>query len=67
MYTITEEKKIVENTQYTVYGIRYNNEYHIHDVSGDREAVERLANSFNRYRLDPLHLYDAVMDFIEGV
>ncbi len=64
MYTLTEEKKILEEQEYVAYGIRYNSEYCIDDVSADKEAVKRLVANCNKYELDPVHLRDVVEDFL---
>lgn len=64
MYTITEEKTIIENHEYTVYGIRYGNEYYVKDVSDDKRMVERFVEDCNRYRLDPIHLYEKLENLL---
>ena len=64
MYTITEDKKTIENKDYLVYGIRYDDEYCVRDVSSDKAAIERLISDCNKYDLDPIHLRDVVEDFI---
>lgn len=66
MYTLTEENKILEEQEYTAYGIRYDDEYIINDVSEDKEAVRRLVADCNKYELDPVHLRDVVEDFLAG-
>lgn len=66
MYTLTEEQKILEEQEYTAYGIRYDDEYSINDVSEDKEAVKRLVADCNKYKLDPVHLRDVVEDFLTG-
>lgn len=63
MYTIIEEKKILEGEEHTAYGIRYDN-CCVSDVSDDRMAVERLIRDYNKYELDPIHLHDVIEDFL---
>ncbi len=36
----------------------------VRDISADREKVERLARLFNEEQLDPVHLTQAVEDFL---
>ena len=36
----------------------------IHDVSVNREKASRITEMFNRYKLSPLHFFDAVEDMI---
>lgn len=63
VYNVTEEKVIIENEEYTVYGIKCNEAY-VRDVSGNSEEVKRLVERLNEYELSPCHLYDVVEDFI---
>ncbi|MCH5209332.1 MAG: hypothetical protein J1F01_00020 [Oscillospiraceae bacterium] len=65
MYAVTREKEVIESMEVVVYGIRYADTYTVHNVSTDKSAVENLVNDFNKYNLDPIHLYDAVEDFLE--
>ncbi|MCI8404091.1 MAG: hypothetical protein HFE49_04235 [Clostridia bacterium] len=67
MYVITEEKKIIDNKERAVYGIRYDDEYFISDISADRESVTKLVSDFNAYKLDPVHLGDMAEDFINSL
>lgn len=66
MYQLTEEKKVVENKEYTVYGIRYDDEYSVDDVAADKAEVERMVELFNSSGLAPYQLYDAVCDITDG-
>jgi hypothetical protein len=65
MYRIIEGKVTIENESHIVYGIYFNDEYQISDVSPDKEAVLLLIENFNRYGLAPYQLYDAVSDAID--
>ena len=64
MYTVTKDKAVIEDIEVVVYGIRYDDECSVSDISTDKSAVEKLADDFNRYGLDPIHLYDAIEDFL---
>ena len=64
MYKITVEEKIVENKQRTVYGIMYNDECFVTDVSNDKAEVERMVELFNDNDLAPCHLLDVLEDMI---
>lgn len=63
MYSITEEKIVIEGKEHTVYGIMCD-EAHIPDVSADKGEVEQLVKLCNDGGLDPVHLFDVVTDFI---
>lgn len=65
MYSITVGRKIVENEQKTVYGIMYNGECLIKDVSNDRNEVEQMIALFNAKDLAPYQLSDVLHDIIE--
>lgn len=64
MYQLTEEKRAFENEEKRVYGIYYNDEYYVSDVSVNRSVVEELVEKYNKYNLDPIHLHDAIEDFL---
>lgn len=64
MYKIIEVKIIVENKEYTSYGICYNDSVYINDISADKAAVEELVRRCNEEKLDPMHLNDVVEDFL---
>lgn len=63
MYILTDEKKIIEGRECTVYGVRFNDEFFVRDISADRAAAEKFAEKCNKYSLDPVHLRDAAEDF----
>lgn len=67
MYTVTEKKKIIDNKDCFVYGIQYNNVFYIQDISADRMIVEQLVHKYNKYNLQPIHLHDAIEDFLEDL
>lgn len=64
MYKVKEGKTTIDNKEYTTYGIWYNEEFHIDDISVDRANIENLLRLCNTHELDPIHLYDVVTDFI---
>lgn len=64
MYKLTDKKIVVENQQYTVYGIKYNDTICIDDISTDKNKVEKLISDCNNHELDPIHLADIVEDFL---
>lgn len=35
------------------------------DVTSDRNLALRMCGKFNRYQLEPCHLYDAVLDMLK--
>ena len=37
----------------------------VFDVTSDRDLALRMCERFNRYRLSPIHLEDAILDMIE--
>ena len=65
MYQITEEKRAFENQEKTVYGIYYDDEYNVSNVSANKSTVEGLVEKYNKYKLDPIHLHDVIEDFLE--
>ena len=65
MFKLTEGMTTVENEERIVYGIRYNDEYYIEDISEDREKTEQMVEMFNRLELSPCHLRDVVEDMLE--
>ncbi|MBQ8300402.1 MAG: hypothetical protein IJX57_00310 [Clostridia bacterium] len=65
MFKLTEGMTTVENEERIVYGIRYNDEYYIEDISADREKTEQMVEMFNRLELSPCHLHDVVEDMLE--
>lgn len=64
MYKITREEVNVGGTSCVTYGVQ-NGEMCISDISVDKKAVESLVDRLNTYKLDPIHLFDAVEDFLE--
>ncbi|MCI8404722.1 MAG: hypothetical protein HFE49_07440 [Clostridia bacterium] len=64
MYKVTEEKTTIDNKEHTTYGIWYNDEFHVNDISVNREYVENLLQLCIAEQLSPIHLYDVVTDFI---
>lgn len=64
MYKLTNKQVEIEGTTYTVYGISYDDEFYVEDISPDRTKVEGLVADCNKYSLDPVHLYDIIEDFI---
>ncbi len=64
MYEVTEGRCIVEGKEYVVYGICYNDEYNIADISTDRAKVEEMVRLFNSAELSPCHMRDVIYDMI---
>lgn len=62
MYELTEQKK----NDISVYGIKYGN-LQIDDISADKDKVEKFVDDINKYQLSPIHLGDAVDDFVENM
>ena len=54
-----------ENEEKTVYGIYYDDEYNVSNVSANKSTVEGLVEKYNKYKLDPIHLHDVIEDFLE--
>ena len=64
MYKLISKQKIAEGKEYVVYGIRYNDEYCFEDISADQNTVKELADTCNKFSLDPVHLRDVIEDFL---
>lgn len=64
MYFLTKKTITVENGEYTVYGMMYNDELRVDDISTDVQKVRTLVDSCNSHSLDPIHMFDVVEDFI---
>ena len=64
MYFLTESKVEVEGKWYTTYGVGFENEV-IDDISTDKESVQKFIDLINFHKLSPVHIYDAIYDFIE--
>ena len=64
MYKLSRGESEVEGGKYTVYGIYYNEEYYIEDISTDKEAVMELIALLNSNDLAPYQLYDVVEDLL---
>ena len=63
MYYLTESEIQVDNVTHITYGIGYENEV-IHDITTDKTRAEHFVQLLNFYKLDPIHIHDAVLDFI---
>ncbi|MCQ2552381.1 MAG: DUF6514 family protein [Clostridia bacterium] len=65
-YTIIVTTITVEEKEYNSYGIACNDNGKImkfvEDVSIDEKAVEKLVKLFNRLKLDPVQLEEAIED-----
>ena len=64
MYCITEEKRKIENEEKVVYGIQYNDEKPIQDISVNKADVEQLVQMCNDGKLAPYQLREVVDDFL---
>lgn len=64
MYFLTQKRKVLEGSEYTVYGMRYNDELYAEDISPDKEKVRRLVSDCNKHSLSPIHMYEVIEDFI---
>ena len=62
MYELTEQKK----NDISVYGVKYG-DLQIDDISADKDRVEKFVDDINKYQLSPIHLCDAVDDFVENM
>ena len=63
MYQTTVDTYSLNDRTYTAYGIAFE-DIRIDDLSFDKEAIDALVELYNRSGLDPLHLRDAVEDFL---
>lgn len=63
MYYLTESKTKVENKWYTSYGIGFEDKI-INDITTDKEKAENFIALLNHLNVSPLHMEDAVLDFI---
>lgn len=64
---MSENCRHIEIGKYHTYGIEVNGREYaeiLHDVSIDRETVNRMVGLFNEYQLSPIHLKDAVTDLL---
>ena len=64
MYFLTKDKVYVEGKEYTVYGMRYDDELVVGDLSTDLDKVKELVRKCNEYQLEPIHMFDVIDDFI---
>lgn len=62
MYEMIEKKK----NDISVYGVKYG-DLQIDDISADKDRVKKFVNDINKYQLSPIHLGDAVDDFVENM
>ena len=62
MYELTEQKK----NDISVYGVKYG-DLQIDDISTDKGRVKNFIDDINKYQLSPIHLGDAVDDFVESM
>jgi len=64
MYYLTESKTKVENKWYTSYGIGFEDKV-INDITTDKERAQHFVDLLNHLNVSPIHMEDAVLDFIE--
>ena len=68
MYSVFKEELNSDETgHYISFGIVWQSEgdrISVSDISLDEEQVTNLACLFNEQDLDPVHLFDAVEDFV---
>ena len=62
MYELTEQKK----NDISAYGVKYG-DLQIDDISTDKGRVKNFIDDINKYQLSPIHLGDAVDDFVENM
>ena len=63
MYFLTESKTEVEGKWYTTYGVGFGDEV-IPDITTDKESAQNFIDLINFHKLSPVHIYDAIYDFI---
>lgn len=63
-YTIISEHFKSEEATYTSYGIASPDGTVIHDITTDGISLARFTDKLNRLELSPVHLHDAVEDFL---
>lgn len=64
MYELTETSKVVEGANVTVYGIKYDDEHSVPDISTSKAEVEGILETIIKNDCDPCHLKDVVEDFL---
>lgn len=64
MYFLTQKSIVLEGREYTVYGMKYNDELCAEDISSDKEKVRKLVSDCNKYSLSPIHMYEVIENFI---
>ncbi|MEG0833633.1 MAG: hypothetical protein RR058_03175 [Oscillospiraceae bacterium] len=62
-YLLTRTAVDTNKCRCTVYGIRYGSLI-IDDITFDKKALLREIKLFNRFKLEPSHIYDAVDNFL---
>ena len=67
MYFLTKDQVIVEGREYTVYGMNYNDGPFAADLSTDKHSVQRLVEKCNEYKLEPIHMFDVIEDFLAEI
>lgn len=63
MYYLSEGTTTIDGTEFTTYGIK-SHEVCIGNISANKTAVMDFIEICNKYELAPIHLHDAVSDFI---
>ena len=62
-YKVIEDKVSIEGQSFITYGISYN-DITIHDISIRKDKIVKLINKCNDYKLEPIHIYDVIEDFL---
>ena len=62
-YKVIEDKINIEGKSFITYGISYN-DIIIHDISIRKDKIDKLIKRCNNYKLDPIHIYDIIDDFL---
>ena len=64
MYHVFKEFVEIEDKEYSTYSIAAPNGFVVHDVTPDASKAYNLAAKFSAAKLSPIHLRDAVEDFL---
>lgn len=67
MYFLTKTRVCVEGEEYTVYGMKFNEDLRFDDISEGKGSVSTLVEDCNKYQLEPIHMLDVIEDFLAGL
>lgn len=66
-YCLVTEETHLDARNYISYGISSPDGNIIHDISTDRNSMERLVSQMNEGQLAPEHFHDVVENFVAAI